>query len=383
MKDFIDTRPWIGQALENRALQTPAFYYAPDVIAADMARLNRRLGSPVVMALSACPLQEMLSRLPETARFGVLTASRSEMNMVAAWDTDHAYVHLPGMDSQLGRAILGMGHRLIAESPAQIRMMADLRGRRVLKGILLSVNPGAVMPGCDPVFRGMSAAALQQAVQAARDCGVAVDGLSLAWRGRFDSARAIEALRGMRALMQQVGAALGQPLTRLLMGEWTDILTTQADSAAYRARVADAPEGEILAHLGGDSLFRRAGVLVTRVTDTQDGMGQQRAVCDASMLIARAAVMSPTGHRAAVRRLATTAPAPADTRCTLTGFSGFDEDVFGTLPFAVAPGDLLAFEDMGAHVRTLSPSGALGGQPAPALLFDAGLSACPEGDHDA
>lgn len=376
MKDFVMKSDWVGAALENRNLQTPAYYYAPNIIADDMAAIRARLGGQVVMSLTACPLQEMLSRLPEEARFGVVTASRSEMNMVAAWQSDHAYVGLPGLDSQLGRAILGMGHRLIAESPAQIKMMAALRGRRTLKGVILAVNPSLVMDGVTS-HRGMQARALKEAVDLAREHGVEIDGLSLAWSGRFQPDRAIQALAGMRGLMVETGAAFGRPLSRLIMGEWTDVLTTAQDVAGYKVMVEHGPEQEIVIHQGGQSLFERCGVLVTKVVDTQPCYGSQRAVCDASILTAQPAVQSASGRMASIRHLNGTG-VPADfmpqkdqgPTSTLVGATGIDGDVFGTVPFSVAPGDLLAIENMGAYARTMSPSGALGGESAAALLFD-------------
>lgn len=362
MNKIVQDDHWVGKKLEHRELVSPAYYFNLSSIIEGIDRVRARLGGEVVQNVSACPLQEMLSRLPAPGRFGAITASRAELNMVAGWETDYAYVHLPGMTPQLARAVLGVGHRLIVESPAQIDTLAKVRGQREVQPILLSVHPSVVAP-IQAGHVGMMRQALDQAIASAQAHGIPIDGLSLAQSRRFDPELARTALQGMRALAAEISATTGHRATRIIMGEWTDVLDTMHPTEPYRKEVMAGPEDECIQHVGGVSIFQRAGVLVTRVVDMQPCMEGTRAVCDA---IARTDfrtnpnAQSPRNLSRHVQGQGTT---------TLVGTGSGEGDVLGTTGQGVEVGDLIAFDDMGAYYRGFDPVVALEGKRLPAMLF--------------
>ncbi|MEQ5870017.1 hypothetical protein J4E08_08890 [Sagittula sp. NFXS13] len=362
MNKAMNARDWVGHSLASRELATPAYYFNLQAIIDDIARVRALLGGNVLQEVAACPLQEMLSRLPEPERFGAITSSRGELNMVAGWDTDHAYVHLPGLTSQLTRAVLGVGHRLIVESPAQIEGLVKVRGQRKVMPLMLSVHPSLVMPGAGGHL-GMLRETLMQAVARAMEHGLVIDGLALAHKGAFDSDRAIAALDGMRALATDVERQTGRAAHRLIMGEWTDILHTAQDTAPYRAVVEAGPHDEILTHVGGLSIFERAGVLVTRVVDVQPGADGPRATCDAVVRGDFRANPALDGPRNLSRDTL------GQHLTTLTGTTARDGATLGTTLGEVQVGDEIAFDGLGAYFRGFDPVVALEGKQLPALLF--------------
>ncbi|MGL6208440.1 MAG: hypothetical protein ACRC14_01260 [Paracoccaceae bacterium] len=368
MNNLNHAADWVGHPLAMRDLVTPAYYVNLNAITEDITAVRAALGGEVLQDVSACPLQEMLSRLPSAQRFGAVTASRGELNMVAGWDTDHAYVRQPGLSSQLARAVIGAGHRLIAESPSQIAMLAQVRGARKVAPVLLSVHPSVVIAGMGGDC-GMIRPVLDQAVAVAVAEGIAIDGLALAHAGAFDPDQALAALRGMRALAAGISAQTGQPVMRLVMGEWLDVLTTPHPTDRYRAEVAAGPQGEVPAHLGGASIFRRAGVMVSRVVDVQPGPSGPRAVCDAILRPAFGDSLAASAPDRALR-LINRVPAPADATSTLiVGTSGAPGDRLGHVAHGLQIGDIVALDSMGAQFRGFDPVVAPEGKRLPAFLF--------------
>ncbi len=362
MNKIVEASTWVGQKLEQRELASPAYYFNLQAITEDIDRVRNTLGGEVLQDVSACPLQEMLSRLPTPGRFGAITASRAELNMVAGWETDHAYVQLPGMTPQLTRAVLGVGHRLIVESPAQVATLAKVRGQRKVQPIMLCVHP-SVVSSMHGAHVGMLREALDQAIAIAQENNITIDGLSVPHTSNFDADLALELLQGMRNLAAEISATTGHPALRLIMGEWTDVLHTSQPTQAYRAAVVSGPEGECMQHVGGVSIFRRGGVLVTRVLDIQASATGARAVCDCivrgdfqasfSLGDARNLSRSETGLHST----------------TLVGTTSSDGDVLGDTNTAIEVGDFIAFDDMGAYFRGFDPVVALEGKRLPAMLF--------------
>jgi len=362
MNKIIETSNWVGQKLEQRELASPAYYFNIQAIIDDIDLVRATLGGEVLQDVSACPLQELLSRMPVPGRFGAITASRAELNMVAGWETDHAYAHLPGMTQQLTRAVLGVGHRLIAESPTQIETLVKVRGQRKVQPIMLSVHP-SVVASMTGGHVGMIRDALDRAISIAGEHGIPIEGLSLAHSSSFDTGLAVEALQGMRALAAEISVTTGHPILRLIMGEWPDVLHTAQATAPYRDEVMAGPKGECIQHIGGASIFQRGGVLVTRVVDVQPGTDGNRAVCDS---IVRSDFRA-NPKMSAPRNLSRSEMGQG--RTTLVGTGSGADDVLGCTELLIEVGDFIAFDGMGAYFRGFDPVVALEGKRLPALLF--------------
>lgn len=339
-------------AAEPRA---PGFHHSVELIAEDVRRLKAALGTPLLMRLSACPLPDVLSRLPEDARFGVVTGSRPELNMVIAWATDHAYVEAPMLESALARAGLGASHRFFIEAPEQIRMLADLRGKRVVQPATLVVS------GTRPE-RGMDRARLEQAVAAAREAGIPVGGLACAERFALDGGARLRALADLAEALGLEGE-----LT-LVAGEVEGPLE---GAEAYRAAAAALPARFRPLHLAGAAIFARAGLFATRVVSVFPTQAGAVARCDASLSQAFLLTEAAGALRlASPPRLLGSAARPAGA-CRLVGASGLAGEVFADLEFLPQPGDLLIFENCGADIRSFTPA-AHGGLPeAPVFLLGA------------
>lgn len=362
---------WARPLLADRPLKTPGYYYSVDVMAADMRTLQAVLGTPLVMQLSACPLPDVLSRLPEDVRFGVVSASRAEMNMVIAWATEHAYVHAPALDPQLARAVLGAGHRAIVETPRQIALLAELRGRRVVKPVLLGLDMSVL--GEEGNGRGLDRDGALVAVDAAREAGIAIGGVALLRREAFHAGRACASVHAAAALVSELEARAGASMSTLLLGEWTGTLGDEDGLALYRAAIATLPPHLQPLHEAGDAVFGRAGVFVTRVVDTVRVGPVQRAICDATLasafLLSEAAGSQRRGGAPAV--LDPAAEGPGAT--LVEGGSGLPGDRYGTIAGPVATGELVVIPDAGAWCRTYAPGALKGLGAAPSFLLAAAV----------
>lgn len=373
MKDLTErATDWVAD-LAGRELRTPGYYYSVDQTARNIRAVKAAFGTELIVELTACPLQQMLSRLPSDCRFGVVTASRPEMNMVVAWETEHAYVRYPGLDQPLARAVIGAGHRLIAETPSQIDLLAKLKGKRALKPAVLSVNPASV--GGPAGIHGMDRPTVMDAISRAAAADVAIDGLSLAWSGAFDADTAIACLHGLAALAAEIGETHGATMETLIMGEWLDA-DTDPQIAAYRDAIAKISGPTNVVHMAGASVFKNAGVLVTKVVDIVPHLGGAKAICDASLANAFQGTEA-AGPRHNPDDLATLQPCAPGTTATIVGASGLSGDVFGQLDSTLRPGECLVMRNMGAFARTMTPAGLQGRDTAPSFL-------CPaEGGGDA
>lgn len=365
---------WAAAQLAGQALKTPGYYYCVEQMTHAVRATKAALGTNLVMDLAACPLPEVLSRLPEDARFGVLAASRLEMNMVIAWATENAYLHAPNLDPQLARAVLGAGQRVMVETPSQIERLAQLRGRREVKPVMLAVNPAALGRDADSCL-GLDRDGVFAAVAEAKAAGVALGGLALLRRAPFNREEALATVQAMRALAAQVEAEAAQPLSTLILGEWTTGLEDAEGLAAYRQALADLPQHWQPLHVAGDAIFAKAGVFLTRVVEVVPHGTVQKAICDASLasawLLSEAAGLKRKGAHVAVLGTEPIANQPT----VVVGASGFAEDVYARLPHGVAVDDVLVVADAGAWSRTLAPSALKGlGAATPYLLGSAQAS---------
>lgn len=359
---------WARELLQNQVLKTPAYYYSVEQIAQDMRAVEALLGTPLVMQLAACPMPDLLSRLPEDVRVGVVSASRSEMNMVIAWATEHAYVHALNLDPQLARAALGAGHRIIVETPRQVSLLAELRGRREVKPLLLGLHPMA-FGGRGGGHRGLDRSGAFAAIDAALAAGIVIGGVAVLQRAQFDAEEALYNLAALNELIGEIEAKIGAQLSTMLLGEWTGALDDSVGLEAYRAALAKLPPNRFALHEAGDTTFSRAGVFVTRVVDSVRIGEGERAICDASLasalLLSEAAGEQRRGSP--VRVL--TADAGEVRETTIVGASGQSGDVFGVMPRTLAAGDLLIIPDAGAWCRTYAPEALQGLGAASAFLL--------------
>lgn len=359
---------WARELLENQVLKTPAYYYSVDRIAQDMRAVRALLGTPLIMQLSACPLPDVLSRLPEDARVGVVSSSRPEMNMIIAWATEHAYLHALNLDPQLARAALGAGHRVIIETPRQISLLAELRGRREVKPVLLGLHPMAFNGGGGG-HRGLDRAGVIAAIDAALAADIVIGGVAVMQRGMFDAELALHNLSALNDLIDDIEAKLDAQLSTVLLGEWTGVYDDSAGLQAYRAALASLPPHRLALHEAGDMIFARAGVFVTRVVDSLRIGESDRAICDASLASALLLSEAAGGQRRGGQVMVLTAAAGEARDTVIVGESGQPGDVFGILPQTLAAGDLLVIPDAGAWCRTYAPEALQGLGAASAYLL--------------
>lgn len=359
---------WARALLENHVLQTPAYYYSVKQTAQNMRQVEALLGTPLVMQLSACPLPDLLSRLPEDVRVGVVSESRAEMNMVIAWATEHAYVHALNLDPPLARAALGAGQRVIVETPRQVSLLAELRGRREVKPLLLGLHPMA-FGGHGGGYRGLDRSGVFAAVEAAMLAGIPLGGVAVLHSARFDAEQAVQNLVGVNALIGEIEMKMGTRLSTMLLGEWHGGLDDDIGLTAYRAALAKLPPHRQALHEAGETIFSRAGVFVTRVVDSVRIGAGERAICDASL--ASALLLSEAaGEQRKGGMLSVLNAADGERReTTVVGQSGLVGDVYGVLPRTLAVGDVLIIPDAGAWCRTYAAEALRGVGAASAFLL--------------
>lgn len=359
---------WARDLLENQALKTPGYYYSVEQIAQDMSKVEALLGTPLVMQLSACPLPDVLSRLPEDVRVGVVSTSRAEMNMVIAWATEHAYVHALNLDPQLARAALGAGHRIIVETPRQVSLLAELRGRREVKPLLLGLHPMA-FGGRGGGHRGLDRRGVFAAIDAALAADIVIGGVAVLRKARFDTEEALRSLEGLNELIGEIEAKIDSRLSTMLLGEWVEGLDDSVGLEAYRAVLAKLPPHRLALHEAGETTFSRAGVFVTRVVDSVRIGEGERAICDASLASALLLSEAAGEQRKGGAMKVLTAAAGEARETTIVGESGQLGDVFGVLPRTLAAGDVLVIPDAGAWCRTYAPEALQGLGAASAFLL--------------
>ena len=342
-------------ALPETGLRTPAYYHAVEVITEDIRNLKAVLGTSLIMRLSDCPLPDVLSRLPEDARFGVVTGARPEMNMVIAWATDHAYVAAPALDVALARAGLGANHRFFIENPDQITLLAGLRGRRVVQPVILTVQ------GARP-DRGMTPAALAEAVALAQAAGIPIGGFAQADAVLPDGGTRLRALAAVADALCPEGALL------LIPGPYEGP-AQGAGVNAYRAAIAALPPRFCVVHVAGAAIFARSGVMATQVLHVAQGAEAAVARCDIGMaqafLLTEAAGPLRIASRAALLGGARREATP----CVLVGSGGAVGEVFARLPFLPETGEVIVFDHCGAMVRTFSPVQHGGAGEVPVFLL--------------
>lgn len=357
-------------ALLRDPLRTPGFYQSVDIAAQDYATLSEAFGTPLIIRLSDCPLTDMLSRLPDTARFGVVTRSRAEMNMTVAWATEHAYIDAPALDTPLARAGLGAKHRFFVEYPEQIDMLAKLRGRREVQPVILTLRGNRS-------DRGMGAEALQHAAATATAHGIPIAGLACADPIAPADTAPLGRLAAEAARICPEGEVIVIPGTY-------DGTLDHPQLPGYRAALARLPARLRPVPMAGRAIFARSGVLagtVVQVCDTPDG-----AMARLDLALPQGFLLS---EAAGALRVASTPALLQDIErpavpCSLHSASGMEGDRFGTLAVTPRPGDQLLFDRCGAMVRSFAPTAHGGAGEVPVFLLgdlagDATAAAIPGG----
>lgn len=351
--------------LKVAGLQTPAYVYCVDEVARNVRELKMQLGGSVVLSFKACPNYDVISRLPADCFDGVELASRGELHMFAGHRPRHFYVNTPALDASLARSAIGARASLVVDTPQQLRLIAQQRGKRVVEPVTLRLSSRLVSrfsPEAPTLRRdqfGMDMETLDEALQVSRELGIEVDGLHL-FAGPHTFGRAAQhVVIAVRQVVAHVESALERPLRWVSLGggleeQWQD---KDHDFAAYRAALESLPQHLETVHEFGRAIFASAGAFVVKVIATKVVEGQHYAVCDGGM--AQAFLLAQTENMMRKYRQPRVANRTAQSlalgaRTIVTGSSCSRDDVIGEIPCLLQTGDVLVFESCGAYHRTYS-----------------------------
>lgn len=361
--------PGWESALQDKAVQTPAYAYAMDQIAAQMRALSEALGTPILSVVAACNNSDVLARLADDVRFGARCASRYEMNVVAGWKSEHLYLGMPVLDSVSVRSALGGRFKFIIDSPAQIEALIQLRGARQMTPLTLSINPSLLGVTASHGLQGMDRDALEQALTVIQRESLVVGGLHL-YAGRHSfAAHGLQAAQTLLELVPVVEQRLGYALQEVNLGGGLeeDWWVHQHDFAAYRKLLSGFPAHLQLMHELGRSAHAAGGAFLTRVAATKQVAARTVAFCDGGRVQAQGLTSADRNWHSQPPLLqrqgeiiALTPASESEAGTVICGSTGSEEDVFGYVAEALQAGDLLAFAGAGAYMQTLSPTTYLG-----------------------
>jgi diaminopimelate decarboxylase len=389
MTDHIhEANSWIEQ-LGRHALATPTYVFNVDEMAQQLCAVREALGTPLVLSLSACPYPDVQVRLPAEARLGVRCSSMAEMNVVAAWNTDFAYLSLPSMDAPTMRAMLAGKFRLIADSADQLEMLASVRGKRPIAPVTLSINMGAIDRICghrtlDDDHIGMELVELKRSLALARSHEIPIGGLQVfAGRCSFTS-RSRPIVKSMCLLVPYVEAVLGYALSTVNLGggleeDWQE---RGHEFPAYRRELAGFGPHLQLMHDVGRSVTASAGCFVTTVVATKAFHGRRVAICDGGMAQAHAPALSAgTEHIASTPlirskngQLRQASAASGSSGTVIAGASSSRYDGLGCIGDELVKGDVLYFPNAGAYSLSSAPAAYTGLARAAVHVWQEGVT---------
>lgn len=356
-------------ALQDKAVQTPAYAYAMDEISAQMRALSAALGTPILSVVAACNSPDVLARLDDDVRFGARCASRFEMNIVAGWKSEHLYLGMPVLDAVSARSALGGRFKFIIDAPSQIEGLVQWRGARQVLPVTLSLS--ASLLGAAPAagLQGMDREGLERALELVQRESIPVGGLHLyAGRHAF-AAHGLRVVRTLQELVPLVEQRLGYALQEVNLGGGLeeDWWARGHDFAAYRKQLAGFAPHLSLMHELGRAANAAGGAFLTHVAATKIVAGRTVAFCDGGRVQAQGLAHADrrwSGHPPLLQRqgtvVALTAASEAEHGTAICGSTGGEDDVLAYVAEPLQTGDLLAFTGAGAYMQTLSPIKYLG-----------------------
>ncbi len=353
--------------------ETPSYFYSLKIIFERTRALVKNLGTPVVIELSSCPLQEILSRLPKDIRLPVSAVSKDELIIMIGSKNDANYFRSPHVPRSTMRSILGAGVSLIAESPRQIDSLISLRGRRNVRSVGVSLALSSVLQDrqnlidCKEVHLGMSYAQVVESISKLANAEIELGGLAVNFKKKFKKNYSEKILIEIIKTLERLEIQTGYKFKRLHLGEWFGAENAEQSGKAYRTHIKKISQRLNVYHTGGQSIFEQAGILATKVVDILNADGTRCAICDASIANAFIATRAASGLRNNTEFLVYPQREVGET--IVVGASGIDGDVFATVPYNIQPEDLLLKENMGGFARTYSPHALCGLGPAKSFIL--------------
>lgn len=293
----------------------------------------------------------------------------------------------PAKSRQEAAASLAAGVCITVESTRQARLVAavaaelDVPGRAVVRLNTPYPSRDGSTPPLDNQF-GVSEQDVDEVVGILRGSRLAVEGIQVFWGSQYTDAPTIvaardDALRRVRALaarldldlrLVSIGGGIATP--------WCDEDPEVGwDVLAAASGAPDAPRGDgafAVVCEYGRSIVGPAGSLVTAVLDTKTVGGRRYVLVDAGMnhlLIASRLVAGGSRGEPRVRVLAPRSTERVASWVTGPLCSQIDVLAADVLLPAVEPGDLLAFDGVGAYGPSFSPSGFLSRDPVREIVY--------------
>lgn len=356
-------------ALQDKAVQTPAYVYAMDEISTQMRALSAALGTPILSVVAACNSPDVLARLDDDVRFGARCASRFEMNIVAGWKSEHLYLGMPVLDAVSARSALGGRFKFIIDAPSQIEGLVQWRGARQVLPVILSLSASLLGAAPSRGLQGMDREGLERALELVQRESIRVGGLHM-YAGRHAFAqRGLQVTQTLQELVPLVEQRLGYALEEVNLGGGLedDWWAHGHDFAAYRKQLAGFPPHLTLMHELGRAAHAAGGAFLTRVAATKTVAGRTVAFCDGGRVQAQGLSRADRcwyAHQPLLQRQGAIVPltpaSEADHGTVICGATGAEDDVLAYVVEPLQAGDLLAFTRAGAYMQTLSPIKYLG-----------------------
>lgn len=342
-------------------LQTPSYVYVVEEITRQLIALRDATGTDILYSFKACPLGEVIMRIPIDAMAGIEVASLGELSRVASRRSGIRQINTVMLTKTLARAGLGCDATFVLDAPQQLDTILAVTAQRNLQPVLLRVNPQAV---CEQLATsmprshfGMDLSTLLDTADALRAAGaVRVGGLHLyAGKGQFASA-ALKVADGLSALANLIEARLGYPLTILNLGggftkDWDSI---GFNFRAYRERLEPLKRRYRLLHEAGSGVVGTSGLFFTRVIGTKSLGKTYYAICDGGLpqnfLLARTeSIIRKHQTPFLINRAGVDT---TDVECILVGPTCNVDDVLATTSTSLRCGDIVVFTECGAYNRT-------------------------------
>jgi len=344
-------------------VQTPAYIYSVDEVGRRLRALKDALRTTVIVSLKACPVQDIVSRIPSDLWDGVEVASRGELHMLAGLRSRHLYVNTPALTESLARSALGAQATFIIDSPAHLALIQRLRGRREVQPVMLRLSNRLVNAHDRdaPTLRhdqfGMDFKQACEAIDLARSLDIRVRGFHL-YAGPHTFGRASRfVVDAAVSLLGRLESHAGFRFQTVNLGGGLEETWSEKgyDFAAYRRELARFPAHIELVHEFGRAIFATAGCFAVRVLFAKSIDGQRYAVCDGGM--AQAFLLAQTEN--ILRKYRTPRifgpvrqSASGKEKTIICGSTCSRDDVIGETFETVEDGDVLLFDLCGAYFRS-------------------------------
>lgn len=352
------------------SIKTPAYVYSVDEVSRCIRALKAALGTAVLISFKACPLLEIISRLPEDCWDGVELASRGELHMFAGHRPRHFYVNTPSLNESLVRSALGAKASLVIDAPSQLSLIDKVRGSRTIQPISLRLSNQLISYLCPEAPRlrpdqfGMDLEIACECIETARCLGIDVDGVHLFAGPNAFGRVGQHVVAAVERLLPMLEQHLNHPLRIANLGggleeDWAE---KSHDFRLYRTALSRLPPTLEIIHEFGRAIFAPAGVFATRVVSMKRIAGRLYAVCDGG--IAQAFLLAGTENflrRQRRPQVANRSSANSldSAKTIIVGSSCSQKDVIGETTDRLMEGDVLLFDGCGAYFRTYSMNGFL------------------------